>query len=276
LTIRVNPTLFAVSDLHLDHRDNRDIAEAFRPDSAGDWLAVAGDIAHRQDHIIAFLARMRDHFDKVIFTPGNHDLWTIAGGEPRGHDRYCQLVERCRAMDVLTPEDPYPLWQDAEGAIAVAAVFLLYDYSLRPDGTTKEAVLATARIQCNDEVLLSSDPYPDRESWCAARLAYTRGRLAAVPDHMRTVLISHWPLHPGPLGRLWYPEFSLWCGTRHTADWHRRYRAVRSVYGHLHIPLTDVYDGVRHQEVSLGYPRERAARGGRAAAGLRAILPLRP
>ena len=53
-----------------------------------------------------------------------------------------------------------------------------------------------------------------------------------------------------------YPEFALWCGTTATADWHTRYNAVCSVYGHLHIPRTTYYDGVRFEEVSLGYPRE--------------------
>ena len=33
------------------------------------------------------------------------------------------------------------------------------------------------------------------------------------------------------------------------------------VYGHLHIPRTTWYDGVRFEEVSVGYPREWRARG---------------
>jgi hypothetical protein len=32
------------------------------------------------------------------------------------------------------------------------------------------------------------------------------------------------------------------------------------VYGHLHIPRTTWYDGVRFEEVSLGYPAEWAKR----------------
>jgi hypothetical protein len=35
-----------------------------------------------------------------------------------------------------------------------------------------------------------------------------------------------------------------------------RFRAQAVVYGHLHIPRTTWHDGVRHEEVSLGYPRE--------------------
>ncbi len=44
------------------------------------------------------------------------------------------------------------------------------------------------------------------------------------------------------------------------------------VYGHLHIPRTTWHDGVRFEEVSLGYPREwrpRATNPGE----LRQILP---
>ena len=157
------PRLFAISDLHLDHRENRAIAEALQPDGPEDWLAVAGDVAHRQADIIDFLSRMRGRFAKVMFAPGNHDLWQVGASERRGQDRYCHLVERCRAIDVLTPEDPYPLWRDACGAIAVAPLFLLYDYTMRPEGSTKAQVLATARVVCSDELLLSPEPFPDRE-----------------------------------------------------------------------------------------------------------------
>ncbi len=51
--------------------------------------------------------------------------------------------------------------------------------------------------------------------------------------------------------------FAQWCGTEQTADWHRRFRARTVVYGHLHIPRTMVQDGVRFEEVSLGYPYEQ-------------------
>jgi hypothetical protein len=69
-----------------------------------------------------------------------------------------------------------------------------------------------------------------------------------------------------------YPEFALWCGTERTADWHRRFNAVAAVYGHLHIPRTTWYDGVRFEEVSLGYPREWEPRGG-VPGRFRQILP---
>jgi hypothetical protein len=74
------------------------------------------------------------------------------------------------------------------------------------------------------------------------------------------VLVNHFPLVREPTRVLRYPEFAQWCGTDRTADWHLRYRAAVAVYGHLHIPRTTWYDGVRFEEVSVGYPREWSRR----------------
>jgi predicted phosphodiesterase len=267
--------LFAISDLHLNYRANRDIAEALHPETPDDWLAVAGDVSHDANHLVDFLALMRSRFANVLWAPGNHDLWRRGDDPLCGVARYRHMVDRCREINVLTPEDPYPIWPDAEGDIVVAPLFVLYDYTLRPDGATKHDAMAraaTARVVCTDETFLAPDPHPNRESWCAERLRITRARLDAIPPSSRTVLIAHWPLHPGPVGRLRHPEFSLWCGTKETGDWHTRYRCAVAVYGHLHIPISEEYDGVRHEEVSLGYPRERAERTRPVPYGLRKIL----
>ena len=84
-----------------------------------------------------------------------------------------------------------------------------------------------------------------------------------------TVLVNHFPLLVEPTRVLRHPEFAQWCGTVRTADWHRRFRAAAVVYGHLHIPRTTWHDGVRFEEVSLGYPRERRRRAGPASCAAR-------
>jgi hypothetical protein len=75
------------------------------------------------------------------------------------------------------------------------------------------------------------------------------------------VLVSHWPLIQAPLAKLRHPAYAPWCGTTLTADWHTRYQVLAAVYGHLHIPRTQVCDGVRFEEVSVGNPREWRRRG---------------
>ncbi|MBS2965503.1 metallophosphoesterase, partial [Actinocrinis puniceicyclus] len=270
--------LLAVSDLHVSYPENRAIAEALRPRGDGDWLLVAGDVSERIDDIVAVLRLLAGRFAQVVWAPGNHELWSSPSGEDRlrGVARYERLVELCRELGVLTPEDPYPVWHGAGGPVRIAPLFLLYDYSFHPPGThTKEAGLAYAYrtgVVCNDEFRLHPDPYPSRDAWCRERVALTLRRLeecTSVPDDAPSspsatpvplVLVNHYPLVRDPTRVLRYPEFAQWCGTTATADWHTRFPVAAMVYGHLHIPRTTWHDGVRFEEVSLGSPRGWGAR----------------
>jgi 3',5'-cyclic AMP phosphodiesterase CpdA len=260
--------LFAVSDLHIDYPENRKIAEELRPESASDWLLVVGDIAGQVADIRWALHVLSQRFATVVWAPGNHELWTPRDDPVRlaGEQRYLHLVEQCRNLGVVTPEDPYPVWPGGDGPVTIAPLFVLYDYSFRPEGAiTKEAGLARAYeagVVCADELLIHPDPYPSLDAWCRVRAEVTERRLAARDPDIPTVLVNHFPLVREPTRMLRKPEFAQWCGTTRTADWHVRFGAVAVVYGHLHIPRTTWHDGVRFEEVSLGYPREWQARFG--------------
>lgn len=255
--------LYAVSDLHVDHRQNRSVVEGIEPRGGEDWLIVCGDVADDPAAVEWALRLFRDRFERVIWAPGNHELLAHRGEVLRGDARYRHLVALCRELGVLTPEDPYPVWEGADGPLTVAPMFLLYDYSFGLDGggTQEEALRAAydAGVVCVDEFLLDPTPYPSREAWCRARVDETERRLREVTGP--TILVNHFPLVSAPTEVLRHPEFAQWCGTTLTADWHLRFRAAAVVYGHLHIPRTTWHDGVRFEEVSLGYPRERAFRG---------------
>ncbi|MGX1881817.1 metallophosphoesterase family protein [Streptomyces sp. NPDC055287] len=272
------PKLYAISDLHVAFAENRKLVDEIRPETEDDWLIIAGDTAEKPADVAWVLHTLAGRFAKVVWTPGNHELWTPREDPVglRGEARYRNLVEICRELGVATPEDPYPVWRGAGGPVTVAPLFLLYDYSFRPEGThTKEEALSAAYeagVVCTDEMLLHPDPYASRDDWCRARVAATEELLARRDPTLPTVLVNHWPLVREPTRILRYPEFALWCGTERTADWHTVYRAAAVVYGHLHIPRTTWHDGVRFEEVSVGYPREWQ-RPGHPSPALRQILP---
>jgi 3',5'-cyclic AMP phosphodiesterase CpdA len=251
------------------------------PESPRDWLLVAGDVAEKAADIEWALGTLRARFATVVWVPGNHELWTLSTDPVRlrGEDRYQYLVSMCRRLCVVTPEDPFPVWEGAGGPVVIVPLFVLYDYTFHPDGTfTKTEALALAYetgIVCSDEAVLYPDPYPSREAWCQARVEATERRLAALPSDYPTVLVSHFPLTREPTRVLRYPEFAQWCGTERTADWHLRFGAQAVVYGHLHIPGTTWQDGVRFEEVSFGYPEELEKRPDRPRT-LRQILPQNP
>lgn len=242
-----------------------------------DWLLVAGDVAETVDDIAWVLHTLHERFATVVWVPGNHELWTTKADRTslRGVARYEMLVRLCRRLGVLTPEDPFPVWRGPGGPVTLAPLFTLYDYTwLAPGTATAAASLAAAHatgVVCTDEFLLHPDPHPDRAAWCRERLALSEARLAEVSGP--TVLVSHWPLVREPTHRLRHPEFAQWCGAAGTQDWPVRFSAVACVHGHLHIPRDTEVDGVRHLEVSVGYPREWQRFGLREPL-LRRVLPL--
>jgi 3',5'-cyclic AMP phosphodiesterase CpdA len=271
--------LYAISDLHVGYKINREALEALPP-HLEDWLILAGDIGETQEHLQYALDLLTKRFARILWVPGNHDLWTLPSSAlgadaERGEAKYQKLVAICRDYGVLTPEDPYVLWPGEGSPALLAPLFLLYDYSFRPDSVPYERALAWAEeadILCTDEALLHPDPYPSRTAWCLARCAATEKRLQAEVSQVPVVFINHFPLRQALVRLTKIPRFSLWCGTRLTDDWHRRFPTAAVVYGHLHMRATDYQDGVRFEEVSFGYPNQwQASRG--LQGYLREILP---
>lgn len=268
--------LYAISDLHLERAINRQ-ALAEMPEFPDDWLIVAGDMAELESCFRFGLEHLTQRFDQVIWVPGNHELWTMPSDHPprRGQEKYEHFVRICHEYEVVTPEDPFLLWPGEGAPTVLAPLFLLYDYSFGPEGLSEAEAIAWAQekgLLCTDESLLHPDPYPSRSAWCEARCRYSEERLAAIASCGDLILINHYPLRQD-LARLpLIPRFSIWCGTRRTEDWHLRYPCSVVVYGHLHIPKTHYRDGIRFEEVSVGYPRQWKHQRG-LVSKLRQILP---
>jgi len=278
-----NMRLLAISDIHVDREENRVAVDAL-PTFPDDWLILGGDVADTIEGAEWALNVLIRKFAKLIWVPGNHDLWCLPGESipvlpesipVSSESKYLYLVDLCRSLGVLTPEDPFPLWEGEGGPHVIAPLFLLYDYSFRPDHVSEDGAVAWAResgIMCQDERLLSLDRHDSKPDWCRHRLDLSREKLARTPPGLPLILVNHFPLNKQSVRIPRIPRFSIWCGTRETETWHVDYPVHVVVYGHLHTPGTSLIDGVRFEEVSLGYPREWRAAGHREAR-LRTILP---
>jgi Calcineurin-like phosphoesterase len=251
--------LFAISDLHVDFASNAEALRAMRarPD---DWLIVAGDVAEREADVRGALELLCRRYARVIWVPGNHELWATDSASARGEDKYGLLVDCCRSLGVITPEDPYPVWSGEGGAHLVTPLFLLYDYSFADDGLSPgDAVRWAGEVGliCADERRLHPGSFPSREAWCEQRCTLTEARLeAAVKEHgLPLVMVNHYPLERELAYLPAIPRFKIWCGTRRTEGWTARFGAAVAVSGHLHIRSTRVRGRTRYEEVSLGYPK---------------------
>ena len=250
--------LYALGDLHLRYEVTRRALEALPPHPY-DWLILAGDVGETEEHLRFALTVLSERFARLLWVPGNHDLWTIPtrSDDLRGQAKYERLVRICRELGVLTPEDPYVVWPGEGGPRVLAPTFILYDYTFRPDDIPVDKAVEWAaedNLLCSDEVLLHPDPFPTKAAWCEARVRETEPRLQEASERAPLVIINHFPLRQDLAILPAIPRFSIWCGTRLTENWHLRFRAEVVIYGHLHIRGRYLRDGVRFEEVSLGYP----------------------
>ena len=124
--------LYALGALHLGHRANREALPAWRP-HLEDWLILAGDVGETLEHLELGVRAATERFAQVFWVPGNHELWSHRDGATRGVAKYEATLALCRQFRVVTPEDPYEVWPE-EPRCVIAPLFLLYDYSFRPDG----------------------------------------------------------------------------------------------------------------------------------------------
>ena len=69
------------------------------------------------------LGLLAGRFERVVWAPGNHDLWTPAKDpvQLRGQQRYEHLVELCRRLGVVSPEDDYVTWAGPGGPVVLVA-----------------------------------------------------------------------------------------------------------------------------------------------------------
>ncbi len=269
--------LYAISDIHLNAPENRQALKEL-PRHPNDWLIVAGDVDENTRRFRAAMMLLADRFAKVFWTPGNHDLWTLPHDDsaPRGLFKYNQLVAICREVGVLTPEDGYVRWPEANSSLYIAPIFTLYDYTFCPESVPVETAVhwaAESGLECADEQLLHADPFTSRQAWCASRCRYTERRLTETAGHGQLILAGHFPLRQDLIDLPRIPRFSIWCGTRRTEEWHVRFPVTAVIYGHLHVRSTTIHQGVRFEEVSLGYPRHWDQSYG-LEGYLRQILPL--
>ncbi|KAF2790234.1 metallophosphoesteras-like protein [Melanomma pulvis-pyrius CBS 109.77] len=256
--------LWALGDIHLSYKANREALERLQP-LPNDGLILCGDVGESAEHLRLAFTQATACFRQVFWVPGNHELYTLPtqkGHGARGVSKYEECVDIAREFGVLTPEDEYTLWEGKGGPCLIAPIFTLYDYSFRPDHVKLDDALDWAReegIEATDEHLLHPDPYSSRIEWCHALLARTEDKLAAAvaahPD-VKLIIVNHWPLRYDLVKLPNVPRFCIWCGTKKTEDWHKRFNAKVVVSGHLHIRRTDWRDETRFEECSLGYPKQ--------------------
>ena len=230
--------LFATSDLHTDYKENfRWLQELSDTDYLQDTLIVAGDISDRLEIIRETLLLLRSKFRKLLFTPGNHELW-VRSEEINSLDKFQRILNLCEELDIATK----PLRLDG---VWVVPLFSWYDGVFEPE------MRAWADFHfCK---------WPDD----ATPLAYYFLRLNK--PHLRqydapVITFSHFLPRSDLLPPKEYLKIT-WLGhVSICAALDAQIRQLNSrvhVCGHTHTTFDVVIDEVRYVQNAVRYPKER-------------------
>jgi predicted phosphodiesterase len=238
--------VFAVSDLHVDFEPNAAwVANLSRHEFTDDIIIVAGDVSDDLRLVEGCLGALAKRFAKVMFVPGNHDLWVVRDGDEAGSiaklEKLRNVAEQCGVS--TSPQ--------VVGRLAIVPLLSWYDYSF---GEPSEELLSawadfvacrwpagTGVGQVTDHFLAKN---PRSRPDCRQLITFSHflPRLELVPRDPRRGAIDLRPV----MG---------------AARLDTQLRALGSeihVYGHSHVSRVINIDGVTYVNNALGYPRERA------------------
>jgi predicted phosphodiesterase len=243
--IGIEMRVFAVSDVHVDYEVNAKwIASVSVTEYRDDVLILAGDVTDTLRLLEWCLTTLAMRFKKVLFVPGNHDLWVVR--ERRGmtsfqkFDEVVSVVESSGASMQPFRDDgilivPLLGWYDysfGEPSVELRSVWMDYHACRWPAGFGVEQI-------ASHFTGLNEKPFP--------------------VDGADIITFSHFLPRVDVMPRFisreqqyLYPVL----GTTKLEEQLRRWNSSIHIYGHSHVNRSVTIDGILYINNAFGYPHE--------------------
>lgn len=237
--------VFALSDIHVDYEVNAQWVEDLSSlDYRDDILILAGDVTHKLPKLASCLKAFVSRFARVLFVPGNHELWVL------GED--AERTSLQKFDDVMaTVEDSgasmQPYWKDN---VLIAPLLGWYDYSFGKPSDDLYRMWADYHA-CR---------WPENFEPEHVAAHFTRwNRRISAGGAARIITFSHFmprldlvPSFVPSRHRLLDPVL----GSTRLEQQLRQLKSDVHVYGHSHINRHVRIDGVTYINNAFGYPGE--------------------
>jgi predicted phosphodiesterase len=244
--------VFALSDIHVDYAVNaRWIANLSQADHTEDLLILAGDVTDILHSLEWCLGLLATRFRKVLFVPGNHDLWVAREAGSRDS---LEKLEAVRAVAAAAGVSMQPVHG---GGVSIYPLLSWYDYSFGEPSERLKALWMDYRACRWPE---GFDVARVARHFAALNEAHVTGCAddRAADDSRTVITFSHFVpradlVPPGrKIRRLLHPVL----GNAGLDQQLRRYNPSLHVFGHHHINRRVRIDGVTYVNNAFGYPNE--------------------
>jgi predicted phosphodiesterase len=238
--------VFALSDVHVDYEANvRWVAGLSDVDYLDDVLILAGDVSDSLVKLELTLKSLVAKFRKVLFVPGNHELWVIRD------ENSATSLEKFRQVCRVVEQSGASMQTFASEGVVIVPLLSWYDYSFGLPGDELRDTWMDYRA-CRWPSDLGMEAVA-RLFERANRLPNTRAETVISFSHFLP-RIDVMPAYVSAPNRRLYPVLG-------SAKLDQQVRAVRAkihVYGHSHVNQCVQIDGVTYVNNAFGYPREAA------------------
>ncbi|MCM2293001.1 metallophosphoesterase [Allorhizobium sp. BGMRC 0089] len=247
--------IFAGSDFHVDYQENLAwFEDVSRQDFKDDVLIVAGDVANSLDLFSRFMTMMSERFAKVLFVPGNHDLWCRHGGrrsrsgsslaeESSSFEQLETVLAICKGLGVSM--SPY-----RAGRRLIVPLFGWYDYSFgEPNATLLQIWMDYRRCDwqglSDAEVSAHLDSFNHQPDLTGVSSVLSFSHFLPRIDLMPERLPEKY--------KFLFPVF----GSQRLEAHIRSLGSSLHIYGHSHLNRRVVKHGVTYINNAFGYPSEK-------------------
>lgn len=277
--------IFCISDLHVDHAENREWLHAKCQEStlcSRDLLLLAGDVSHKYDRLQQTFETLQETGCQIIFCPGNHEAW-LWEDETTSYSKLQRVEQLCRDQGVLV--DPthvtncqhslwiVPLQSWYDGSLSIQGCedlctdfagwpwtdFRCCNWDNHPaDGTQGKIPAGLAKYfhEQNQETINYITQAKGQDSMIT--MSHFLPNAQCLPDwkdvSVSTFRRKEWFNHGAPGTSA---KFAKVAGSSELDQQIRRMQPDIHVFGHSHRPKDFELDGIRYVHNPLGNPRER-------------------
>lgn len=237
--------LFATSDIHIDYPTNREwLRNLSETDYKEDLLILAGDVSDSLDLLRECFENLASRFYKVLYVPGNHDLWVVR------NQKTIDSLDKFNLIKQLAEESGVGMTPFHHKSLSIFPLFGWYDYSFGPPSKELRTIWldyhACRWPKGYDNPTVAKFFMKKNET-----SGFISGNLRISFSHFLP-RIDVMPFFIPPSNRNVYPVLG-------SASLDAQVRQVGSsihVYGHSHVKRNVTIDGVTYINSAFGYPSE--------------------